>query len=70
MSVSSVLGSGAAYASTVQRSSVAQTQTFTEVMPDREQDGDQDDSVVSAASVAPTTNMQGQAIGSLINAVA
>lgn len=69
MSISSVGSSNsAAYAASLQHS--AAMQNARESVPDKENDGDKDDGVTGAQSSAPTTNMQGQTIGTLINTTA
>lgn len=67
MSIGSV-GSSSSASYTAMQPSV--TNAMRESGPEKEQDGDKDDGMSATKPAAPTVNMQGQTIGSLINVTA
>ncbi|HWU85533.1 MAG TPA: hypothetical protein VN028_09355 [Rhodocyclaceae bacterium] len=68
MSMSPIGADSPLYAASLQQTQ--QTQAAQEARPERENDGDRDDSAAPAQAAGPTVNLEGQTIGSLLSVAA
>jgi hypothetical protein len=71
MPISAINPSDSMYTSALQQQAQVQQPQVQETRPDRENDGDSDDKKVNVTKApGPTVNLNGQAIGSIVNEVA